>query len=192
MCKDEHVNPWLSGVHHVEGMELLTSLELETVNGTDVQLKCTFKSTHPLSEDNVSVSWRFRPLRKMTEENFYYQKKSAFPPETRMFKGHVWSGDIMKGDASITLQNVQFRFNGTYSCQVKNPADIQGFVSEIRLKILLKVSFSEIGILAIAVGGSIGVVLLLLIIYIVVRIFQRQDDDTFVEMENHKSKYEVL
>lgn len=52
----------------MEGMELLTSLELETVNGTDVQLKCTFKSTHPLSEDNVSVSWSFRPLRKMTEE----------------------------------------------------------------------------------------------------------------------------
>uniref|UniRef100_A0A8C2E1A6 Myelin protein zero-like protein 2 n=1 Tax=Cyprinus carpio TaxID=7962 RepID=A0A8C2E1A6_CYPCA len=173
-------------VHHVEGMELLTSLELETVNGTDVQLKCTFKSTHPLSEDNVSVCWSFRPLRKMTEE--WVRLNGAFPPETRMFKGHVWSGDIMKGDASITLQNVQFRFNGTYSCQVKNPADIQGFVGEIRLKI----SFSEIGILAIAVGGSIGVVLLLLIIYIVVLVFQRQDDDTFVEMENHKSKYEVL
>lgn len=78
--------------------------------------------------NNLSLSFFYSVI------NFYYQKKSAFPPETRMFKGHVWSGDIMKGDASITLQNVQFRFNGTYSCQVKNPADIQGFVGEIRLK----------------------------------------------------------
>ncbi|KAL0193155.1 hypothetical protein M9458_011451, partial [Cirrhinus mrigala] len=49
-------------------------------------------------------------------------------------------------------------------------------------------SYSEIAILAIAVGGSIGVVLLILIIYIVVRVFRRRDDDMGIEMENHKSK----
>ncbi|XP_016416082.1 myelin protein zero-like protein 2 isoform X1 [Sinocyclocheilus rhinocerous] len=183
----------LTGVHHVEGMELLTSSELEAVNGTDVRLKCTFKSTHPLSEERVSVSWSFRPLGKTTEESIFHYQKSEFPPKTGMFKGHaVWSGDIMKGDASITLQNVQLRFNGTYSCQVKNPPDIQGFVGEISLRVIEKVSFSEIGILAIAVGGFIGVVLLILIIYIVVRVFRRQDDDMVVEMENHKSKDQVL
>ncbi len=50
-------------------MELLTSSELEAVNGTDVRLKCTFKSTHPLSEERVSVSWSFRPLGKTAEES---------------------------------------------------------------------------------------------------------------------------
>lgn len=174
-------------------MELFTSSELEAVNGTDVRLKCTFKSTHPLSEERVSVSWSFRPLGKTAEESIFHYQKSAFPPDSGMFKGHaVWSGNIMKGDASITLQNVQFRFNGTYSCQVKNPPDIQGFVGEISLRVVEKVSFSEIGILAIAVGGSIGVVLLILIIYIVVRVFRRQDDDMAFEMENHKSKDQVL
>ncbi len=50
-------------------MELVTSSELEAVNGTDVRLKCTFKSTHSLSEERVSVSWSFRPLGKTTEES---------------------------------------------------------------------------------------------------------------------------
>lgn len=57
---------------------------------------------------------------------------------------------------------------------------------------LLIVSFSEIGILAIAVGGSIGIVLLILIIYIIVRVFRRQDNDMDVEMEDYGSKDQVL
>ncbi|KAL0193154.1 hypothetical protein M9458_011450, partial [Cirrhinus mrigala] len=63
----------------------------------------------------------------------------AYPPDKGTFKGHaVWSGDVMKGDASITLQNVQFFFNGTYSCQVRNPPDFQGFAGEISLKVVQK------------------------------------------------------
>ncbi|XP_050967297.1 myelin protein zero-like protein 2b [Labeo rohita] len=183
----------LPGVHQVQGMEVITSSELEAANGTDVRLKCTFKSTHPLSEEGVSVSWSFRPLGKTIEESFFLYHGRAYPPDKGTFKGHaVWSGDIMKGDASITLQNVQFIFNGTYSCQVRNPPDFQGFAGEISLRVVQKVSYSEIAILAIAVGGSIGVILLILIIYIVVRVFRRRDDDMGIEMENHKSKDEVL
>ncbi|XP_073697140.1 myelin protein zero-like protein 2 [Garra rufa] len=183
----------LPGVHQVEGMEMLTPSELEAANGTDVRLKCTFKSTHPLSEETVSVSWSFRPLGKTAEESFFLYHGRAYPPDAGTFKGHaVWSGDVMKGDASITLQNVQFIFNGTYSCQVRNPPDFQGFAGEISLRVVQKVSFSEIAILAIAVGGSIGIVLLILIIYIVVRVFRRHDDDMGIEMENHKSKDQVL
>ncbi|XP_043095590.1 myelin protein zero-like protein 2b [Puntigrus tetrazona] len=183
----------LTGVHQVEGMEMFTPSELEAVNGTDVWLKCTFKSTHPLSEERVSVSWSFQPLGNTAGESFFHYQQRAYLPTAGIFKDHaVWSGDIMKGDASITLKNVQFRFNGTYSCQVRNPPDIHGFVGEISLRVVEKVSFSEIGILAIAVGGSIGVVLLILIIYIVVRVFRRQEDDMAVDMENYKSKDQVL
>ncbi|XP_016142370.1 myelin protein zero-like protein 2b [Sinocyclocheilus grahami] len=183
----------LPGVHQVEGIEVLTSSELEAVNGTDVRLKCTFKSTHPLSEESVSVSWSFRPLGKTSEESIFLYHGHAYPPQDGKFKDHaVWSGNVMKGDASITLQNVQSSFNGTYSCQVRNTPDFQGFAGEISLRVVQKVSFSEIGILAIAVGGSIGVVLLILIIYIVVRVFRRRDNDMDVEMEDHKSKDQVL
>lgn len=174
-------------------MEVFTSSELEAVNGTNVRLKCTFKSTHPLVEESVSVSWSFQPIGKKTEQLFFHYQRTAYPPIEGLFKDHaVWSGDVMKGDASITLQDVQFDFNGTYSCQVRNPPDVQGFSGEISLRVVQKVSFSEIGILAIAVGGSIGIVLLILIIYIIVRVFRRQDNDMDVEMEDHTSKNQML
>ncbi|XP_051978106.1 myelin protein zero-like protein 2 [Xyrauchen texanus] len=160
----------LPGVYQVEGMEVLVSKEIEAVNGTEVQLKCTFKSTHPLSEDRISISWSFRPLGKATEESFFHYQVIAYPPSSGLFKGHaVWSGDVMKGDASITLQDVQFSLKGIYSCQVRNPPDIQGYAGEINLRVIQKVFFSEIGILTIAVGGSIGVIFLILLIYIIVR-----------------------
>uniref|UniRef100_A0A8C1XDI5 Myelin protein zero-like 2b n=1 Tax=Cyprinus carpio TaxID=7962 RepID=A0A8C1XDI5_CYPCA len=183
----------LPGVHQVEGIEVLTSSELEAVNGTDVRLKCTFKSTQPLSEETVSVSWAFRPLGKSLEKSIFLYHKQAYPPKDETFKDHaVWSGNVMNGDASITLRNVQFSFNGTYSCQVRNPPDFQGFAGEISLRVVQKVSFSEIGILAIAVGGCIGIVLLILVIYIVVRIFRRRGDDMDTEMEHRESKDQVL
>uniref|UniRef100_A0A673FRE4 Myelin protein zero-like 2b n=1 Tax=Sinocyclocheilus rhinocerous TaxID=307959 RepID=A0A673FRE4_9TELE len=126
-------------VHQVEGIEVLTSSELEAVNGTDVRLKCTFKSTHPLSEESVSVSWSFRPLGKMSEESIFLYHGHAYPPQDGKFKDHaVWSGNVMKGDASITLQNVQSSFNGTYSCQVRNTPDFQGFAGEISLRVVQK------------------------------------------------------
>lgn len=50
-------------------MEVFTSSELEAVNGTNVRLKCTFKSTHPLSEVKTSVSWSFQALGKTTEQS---------------------------------------------------------------------------------------------------------------------------
>nr|AAH75940.1 Myelin protein zero-like 2 [Danio rerio]CAD36022.1 epithelial V-like antigen 1 [Danio rerio] len=182
-----------TGVYQVEGMEVFTSSELEAVNGTEIRLKCTFKSNRPLSEERTSVSWSFMPLGKTKEEPFFHYQGHAYLPPGGLFKDHVvWSGDVMKGDGSITLQDVQFSFNGTYSCQVLNPPDIQGFAGEIKLRVVQKVSFSEIGILAIAVGGSIGVILLILIIYIVVRVFRRREEDMTIETEDHRSKDQVL
>ncbi|KAA0717243.1 Myelin protein zero-like protein 2 [Triplophysa tibetana] len=173
-----------SGVYQVEAMEVLTSSDVEAVNGTNVRLKCTFKSTHPLSEDKVTVSWSFQALGKTSGETFFHHQGKSYPPTFGLFKGHaVWSGDVMKGDASITLQNVQVTFNGTFSCQVRNPPDIQSIAGQINFKVVQKVSFSEIGILAIAVGGSIGIILLILTIYVCVRLFRRKDNDMTFEMD---------
>ncbi|XP_055055765.1 myelin protein zero-like protein 2b [Misgurnus anguillicaudatus] len=181
------------GIHQVEGMEVFTSSELEAVNGTNVLLKCTFKSTYPLSEDRISVSWSFKPLGQTVEESFFHYQQKSFPPTSGLFKDHaVWSGNVIKRDASITLQNVQFTFNGTFSCQVRNPPDIQGFAGEIILKVVSKVTISEIAILAIAVGGSIGLILLILIIYVFVRLYIRNKKDMSLEMDEQRSKDGVL
>lgn len=56
------------GVCRVLAIEVSTPKDLTAVNGTDVHLKCTFKSSHPVSEKLVSVSWSFKPLGPGMEE----------------------------------------------------------------------------------------------------------------------------
>lgn len=73
-----------------------------------------------------------------TFQVFYFQEKEYLPLQSR-FQGHVvWSGDILKGDASITLTNVPPTFNGTYICQVRNPPDVHGSNGETMLKVVNK------------------------------------------------------
>lgn len=69
---------------------------------------------------------------------FYYQE-TAYPPTEGRFKGHaVWSGDIMRQDASISLHEVPFTFNGTYTCQVRNLPDVHGINGEVTLRVVHK------------------------------------------------------
>ncbi|XP_064157626.1 myelin protein zero-like protein 2 [Anguilla rostrata] len=168
MCR-----PWLrlyallaglvaSGVLQVGGITIYTSGEVEAVNGTDVRLKCTFSSSSPIRASSVYVAWNFRPLGPGREESvFFYQDKPYPPTDGRFRKKATWAGDIMGGDASIMLREVKFTFNGTYSCQVKNPPDVHGIAGEVELKVVASASYSEIAILAGAVAGAIGVMMLI-------------------------------
>uniref|UniRef100_A0A3Q2YAT8 Uncharacterized protein n=1 Tax=Hippocampus comes TaxID=109280 RepID=A0A3Q2YAT8_HIPCM len=38
---------------HVSGIEIYAPSEVEAVNGTTVKLKCTFRSSHPVSTQSV-------------------------------------------------------------------------------------------------------------------------------------------
>ncbi|KAF4073368.1 hypothetical protein AMELA_G00257960 [Ameiurus melas] len=175
------------GVHRASAIEVSTPKELTAVNGTDVRLKCTFKSSHPVSEKSVSVSWSFRPLGSGLEEQFFFYQEESFPPTSGLLKGHaVWSGNVLKNDGSITLTNVQSSFNGTYTCQVRNPPDVHGFTSELRLEVVQSVTLSEIGILAAAVGGAILLVLVVLTIVFAVRCFRIRHGDTGIELQDSK------
>uniref|UniRef100_A0AAY4ALT9 Ig-like domain-containing protein n=1 Tax=Denticeps clupeoides TaxID=299321 RepID=A0AAY4ALT9_9TELE len=180
---------YLRSLLQVGAIEIVTPKELEAVNGTSVRLKCTFKSTHPVSENSVSVSWSFKPLQPGPDESVFHYQDGPFPPTIGRFKGHaVWSGDILGNDASITLNDVQFSFNGTYICQVRNPPDFQGFAGEISLKVVQTVSFSEIKILAIAVGGAIALVIIALVIFMVVSVCKRRHEDPELEMREKEWK----
>lgn len=69
---------------------------------------------------------------------FYYSRR-AFPPTAGHFRKRVvWSGDIQKQDASITLLQVSSDFNGTYSCRVLNPPDVHGRYGEVKLRVVNK------------------------------------------------------
>ncbi|KAB5522714.1 hypothetical protein PHYPO_G00162650 [Pangasianodon hypophthalmus] len=175
------------GVYRTLAIEVSTPKELTAANGTDVRLKCTFKSSQPVSEKSVSVSWSFKPLGSSSEEKFFYYQEVPFPPDRGQFKGHaVWSGNVLKNDGSITLTSVQFSFNGTYTCQVLNPPDVHGFTSEIRLEVVQSVKLSEIGILAAAVGGAILLILFILSIVFTVRYFRGRRGDAAIELQDSK------
>ncbi|KAL6098956.1 mpzl2 [Pungitius sinensis] len=177
------------GVRHVTGIEIYTPKEVEAVNGTNVKLKCTFSSSHPVSTTSVTVSWNFRPIGSGTEETVFYYQDEAYPPMTGRFKDHaVWSGDIMKRDVSITLHEVPPTFNGTYICQVRNLPDVHGSNGEIILKVVNKASFSEIAILAAAAGGACAVILVLLCIFVAVKYYRRKGTSTDIEMHPQKGE----
>uniref|UniRef100_A0A8C6U0T5 Myelin protein zero-like 2b n=1 Tax=Neogobius melanostomus TaxID=47308 RepID=A0A8C6U0T5_9GOBI len=164
-------------VRLVSCIEISTPSEVEAVNGTHVKLKCTFSSTSPVSLQSVTVSWNFRPLLPGPDES------EPFPPDQGRFKGHVvWSGDIPRKDASITLQDVPPTFNGTYICQVRNRPDVHGHNGEITLKVVYKVSISEISMLALAVGAGIVLVLIILAIVVSVKLCRKRRMDKDIEM----------
>lgn len=68
---------------------------------------------------------------------FYYSQGNAYPGKDTPFKNRIsWAGDLNKKDASVSIANVQFRDNGTYFCDVKNPPDIVMKPGEIRLRVV--------------------------------------------------------
>ncbi|KAF7652067.1 hypothetical protein LDENG_00101860 [Lucifuga dentata] len=154
-----------SGVLRVSGMRVYTSGDVEAVNGTDVRLKCTFQSSSPINPSIITVSWTYRPLGPGQEESvFYYHQKPYPPSEGRFRKRATWAGDIMGRDASIIIREVKFTYNGTFSCQVRNPPDVHGNTGQIRLRVVTTASFSELLTLAMGIGGGIAFVIIILII----------------------------
>lgn len=174
----------------VSCIEITTPGEVEAVNGTHVKLKCTFSSTSPISLQSTTVSWYFRPLLRGPDESVFYYDKDPYPPDDGRFKGRVvWSGDILRKDASITLQDVHPSLNGTYICQVRNRPDVHGSNGEISLKVVNKVSLSQFSVLGIAVGGGIGLILIILSIVGVVKYFRRRRMDRDIEMHVPKDQW---
>ncbi|XP_017564930.1 myelin protein zero-like protein 2 [Pygocentrus nattereri] len=157
----------ISGVFAIH---VYTSGNVEAVNGTDVWLKCSFSSSAPIRRSVLTISWSFRPLGPGQEETVFYYHEKPFPPsEGRFQKKVMWAGDVSSRDASIVVRNVKFSYNGTFSCQVKNPPDVHGNVGEVRLRVVTSASFSEIVILAVAIGGAVLLTIIILIAVVSIR-----------------------
>ncbi|XP_029373689.1 myelin protein zero-like protein 2 isoform X1 [Echeneis naucrates] len=164
-----------SGVLQVSGIRISTSGPVEAVNGTDVRLKCSFQTSAPINVNSITVSWTFRPLVPGREESVFHFQQKPYPPVEGIFRKRIaWDGDIMSRDASIIIRQVKFIYNGTYVCQVKNPPDVHGNVGEIRLRVVTTASFSELLILALAIGGGIAAVVILLVIILSCRRLKRK------------------
>ncbi|XP_030632633.1 myelin protein zero-like protein 2 [Chanos chanos] len=167
----------LSGWVGVRGMRVYTSGDVQAVNGTDVWLKCTFETSATIRPATLVVSWSFRPLGPGHEESvFYYQEKPYPPMDGRFRKRAMWAGDIFSRDASIIIREVKFTYNGTFSCQVKNPPDVHGNVGEVRLRVVHSSPFSEIMMLALFIGGGIVLLLLALVVIVLIRRRRKKRD----------------
>ena len=60
-----------------------------------------------------------------------------FKPTSGRFKDFVvWDGNPERYDVSILLWKLWFDDNGTHTCQVKNPPDVDGLIREIQLSIM--------------------------------------------------------
>uniref|UniRef100_A0A3B3VAN9 Ig-like domain-containing protein n=1 Tax=Poecilia latipinna TaxID=48699 RepID=A0A3B3VAN9_9TELE len=170
-------------------------IEVEAVNGTSVKLTCTFSSTQPVSLQTASVSWDFRSITANRHERILYYQEVPYPIKEGLFNGHVqWSGDIKRKDASITLNNVRPAFNGTYFCQVANPPDVHANIGETVLRVVDKVTLSEISLLGAIVGGSCVVILVFLGVFVAVRMYKKRNKEKDIEMrvEEYRNKQSTM
>ncbi|KAF7486697.1 myelin protein zero protein 2-like [Marmota monax] len=144
----------LTALWPTTAVEIYTSGAVEAMNGTDTRLKCTFSSFAPVG-DALTVTWNFRPRDGGPEQFVFYYHVDPFPPMSGRFKDRVvWDGNPERYDVSILLWKLQFDDNGTYTCQVKNPPDVDGLVGTVRLSVVHTVQFSEIYFLALAIGSA--------------------------------------
>ncbi|XP_032084732.1 myelin protein zero-like protein 2 isoform X2 [Thamnophis elegans] len=167
-------NPFLllsAALGPVAAMETFTPGTLEALNGTDVRLKCTFRSPEPVGP-KLAVSWYFQSEPKEPLE------MQAYPSNSARFLGRItWDGNVHRDDASVMLHNVSTKDNGTFQCHVKNPPDVDGVVGEIQLSVVLKRSFSEVHILVLTIGISCAAMVILVVVVVIWRHWRRTQQD---------------
>ncbi|XP_069492033.1 myelin protein zero-like protein 1 isoform X2 [Ambystoma mexicanum] len=155
----------------VDAVDVYTPSELFVENGTKARLPCTFKSSEVVSS-KASVSWNYMGDGKNPSAILYYLSGQSYPGSDPLFKDRVtWAGDFNKKDASIYIENVQFRDNGTYTCDVKNPPDIAGLPGTIVLRVVAKEHlpvFTPGVVAGIAIGSVAAFLLLVALIVFVV------------------------
>ncbi|KAI7792959.1 myelin protein zero-like 1 like [Triplophysa rosa] len=156
-------------------IDVYTPAEVFVENGTTATLTCSFKSKEVVSS-LASVTWSFLPEGDAGNPThfFYHGDGRVFPISLPQFKSRVeWAGDLNKKDASIRVTRVQFRDNGTYVCDVKNPPDITGQPSIIKVRVVMKESLPQSST-AVIVGGVIGAVIGIIIISVVMYLIIRR------------------
>nr|XP_033775311.1 myelin protein zero-like protein 2 [Geotrypetes seraphini] len=176
-------------VLQVEAIDIYTSGDVEALNGTETRLKCTFGTNAPLSGESVTVTWNFKPATGEQEEFVLYYHRQAYPPIQGRFKNRaVWDGDVSRKDASICIRDLHLSDNGTFTCRVVNPPDVDGRVGEIHLRVVTQATFSEIHLLAVVIGSACALIILLVIIGILVRHCKKKHQENDIHMSELECK----
>nr|CAM73167.1 zgc:85923 [Danio rerio] len=147
-------------------MSVWSPAEVSVVSGSAVSLSCSFSSSSRVTS-LMSVDWKFKPQSGGPAKLFFHFSSVAYPVEDERFRGRVkWTGSPSGGDASIQLLNATQNDNGTFSCSVRNPPDIQGNTAQTVLTVTPKrvsLTLTDVGVLLVCVVGPSAVVTLLLL-----------------------------
>ncbi|XP_044279631.1 myelin protein zero-like protein 3 [Varanus komodoensis] len=157
----------LLAVTQIHALEIQADPEVQAFVGEPVTLKCWFSSSFPVTE-KLTIDWTFRPLAGGSLQPIFHYQADAYPAKTGTFQGRVsWAGDVAKQDASITIANPTPDDNGTFSCAVKNPPDVQHDIPQTVLTVVRRgasLQLTSAGLLSILVFLPSAVVVALLLI----------------------------
>ncbi|MEE6524310.1 hypothetical protein FKM82_023697 [Ascaphus truei] len=153
-------------------MEIRSDAAVFGVVGQSVRLRCSFSTLYPTS-DRVTVNWSFRPENGDATITIFHFQSVAYPSTAGHFQGRVtWDGDVGRGDGSIALRDLRLTDNGTLTCTVRNPPDVQGNVPQTKLTVTVEsihFQFSTATLLAALVLTPAALVALLLLVRMTMR-----------------------
>ncbi|KAM9439510.1 myelin protein P0 isoform 1-T1 [Clarias gariepinus] len=160
----------LSAAPKSEAITVYTGWERHAEIGSDIRLSCSFFSWRWTSED-VTFSWSYRPDgAKDSISIFHYTNGVPYVDNKGPFRDRLeFVGNPSRRDGSIMIKNLDFSDNGTFTCDAKNPPDIVGRPSSVRLLVFEKVPI-QAGVIT---GAIIGVVLGLLILVVAIYYLMR-------------------
>lgn len=147
-----------------------TSWEKHVLVGTDVRLSCSFFSWKWTSPD-VTFSWHYRSDgAKDSVAVFHYAGGVPYLDNKGPFRERLeFVGNPSRRDGSILIKNVDLGDNGTFTCDAKNPPDIAGSPSSVRLLVFEKVPVQAGVITGAIIGVVLGVLILVVAIYYLMR-----------------------
>ncbi|XP_078416132.1 myelin protein zero-like protein 1 isoform X1 [Cetorhinus maximus] len=171
----------------VSGLEVYAKSEMIAENGTDVRLSCTFKPNQ-IVRSTLTVHWSFRPETGRKDGHiFYYTEGNSYAIPGSQFHDRItWDGNVNKNDVSIIINNINFKDNGTYTCNVFNPPDFSETGAEIHLSVVEQGSLPNFGgiIPAVVIGTIAGLLLIIGIVYFVKRKIEDQRNAYIGPVEN--------
>uniref|UniRef100_A0A8C4SQY4 Myelin protein zero n=1 Tax=Erpetoichthys calabaricus TaxID=27687 RepID=A0A8C4SQY4_ERPCA len=135
-----------------------------------IKLYCLSFSWRWLSED-VSFSWSYKPeAAKDSISIFHFARGQAYVDNKGPFRDRLeFVGNPKRRDGSILIRNLEYNDNGTFTCDAKNPPDIVGRPSSVKLLVFDRVP-TRAGVITGAIIGSVlGVVILILALYYLMR-----------------------
>ncbi|XP_028449726.1 myelin protein P0 isoform X1 [Perca flavescens] len=153
-----------------QAIMIYTGWERHALVGGDIRLSCSFFSWRWTSEE-VTFSWTYRPDGARDSISiFHYTGGEAYVDNKGPFRDRLeFVGNPGRRDGSILIKNLDYNDNGTFTCDAKNPPDIVGRPSSVRLLVFEKVPIQAGVITGAIIGVVLGLLVLIVVIYYLMR-----------------------